>query len=164
MALRQPGSTFKLVPYVVALERGARPGDRISCGPLDWGGQHFSSGCGGSLSLRQALAISSNTAALRLARKGGLDAVVSKGRDLGFTSPLAPVPGLALGQSEVTLLELTAAYASVAADGLWRTPTTIRRLTDAEACGASQAAGERGEPIAGPPPAAQGPSPAPAAG
>ncbi|MCP9836917.1 transglycosylase domain-containing protein [Cyanobium sp. N.Huapi 1H5] len=137
MALRQPGSTFKLVPYVVALERGARPGDRIGCGPLDWGGQHFSSGCGGSLSLRQAMAISSNTAALRLARKDGLDAVVSKGRDLGFTSPLAPVPGLALGQSEVTLLELTAAYAAVAADGLWRAPTTIRRLTDAEACAAS---------------------------
>ncbi len=144
MALRQPGSTFKLVPYVVALERGARPGDRIGCGPLDWGGQHFSSGCGGSLSLRQALAISSNTAALRLARKDGLDAVVSKGRDLGFTSPLAPVPGLALGQSEVTLLELTAAYATVAADGLWRAPTTIRRLTDAEACPTSQAPGERG--------------------
>jgi membrane peptidoglycan carboxypeptidase len=144
MALRQPGSTFKLVPYVVALERGARPGDRISCAPLEWGGQHFASGCGGTLSLRQALAISSNTAALRLARRGGLDAIVSKGRDLGFTSPLAPVPGLALGQSEVTLLELTAAYATVAADGLWRAPTTIRRLTDAEACAASQAGGDRG--------------------
>lgn len=141
MALRQPGSTFKLVPYVVALERGARPGDRVGCGPLDWGGQHFSSGCGGSLSLRQAMAISSNTAALRLARKDGLDAVVSKGRDLGFTSPLAPVPGLALGQSEVTLLELTAAYAAVAADGLWRAPTTIRRLTDAEACPAPRTGG-----------------------
>lgn len=134
MALRQPGSTFKLVPYVVALERGARPGDRIGCGPLEWAGQRFTSGCGGTLSLRQALAISSNTAALRLARKDGLEALVRKGRDLGFSSPLAPVPGLALGQSEVTLLELTAAYAAVAADGLWRPPTTIRRLTDAEAC------------------------------
>ncbi len=134
MALRQPGSTFKLVPYVVALERGARPGDRIGCGPLEWAGQRFASGCGGTLSLRQALAISSNTAALRLARRDGLEAIVRKGRDLGFSSPLAPVPGLALGQSEVTLLELTAAYAAVAADGLWRPPTTIRRLTDAEAC------------------------------
>ncbi len=144
MALRQPGSTFKLLPYVVALERGARPGDRIGCGPLDWGGQHFSSGCGGSLSLRQAMAISSNTAALRLARRDGLEAVVRKGRDLGFTSPLAPVPGLVLGQSEVTLLELTAAYTAVAADGLWRAPTTIRRLTDAEACGASRAGAAQG--------------------
>ncbi|WP_216902878.1 transglycosylase domain-containing protein [Synechococcus sp. CCY 9618] len=144
MALRQPGSTFKLVPYLVALERGAKPGDRIGCGPLEWAGQRFASGCGGSLSLRQALAISSNTAALRLARKDGLDAIVRKGRDLGFTSPLAPVPGLALGQSEVTLLELTAAYAAVAAEGVWRPPTTIRRLTDAEACPGSQSSAGNG--------------------
>jgi len=134
MALRQPGSTFKLVPYTVALERGARPQDPIGCGPLQWAGQFFASGCGGTISLRQALAISSNTAALRLARRGGLEAVVHKARDLGFTTPLDPVPGLALGQSEVTLLELTAAYAAVAADGLWRAPTTIRHLIDAEAC------------------------------
>ena len=134
MALRQPGSTFKLIPYLVALERGARPGDPVRCGSLEWQGQRFESGCGGSLSLRQALAISSNTAALRTARQVGLDAVVQKARDLGITSPLLPVPGLVLGQSEVTLLELTAAYGAVAADGVWHAPTTIRRLTDAERC------------------------------
>lgn len=134
MALRQPGSTFKLVPYLLAIERGARPGDPIACGPLHWQGQSFASACGGSLSLRQALAVSSNTAALRLARRVGLEAMVQKARDLGITTPLAPVPGLALGQSEVTLLELTAAYAAVASDGTWRPPTTIRRLTDAERC------------------------------
>jgi membrane peptidoglycan carboxypeptidase len=134
MALRQPGSTFKLMPYVVALERGRRPGDRVGCGPLRWRGQYFDSACGGSLSLRTALASSSNTAALRLAREVGLEAVVQKARDLGIRSPLAPVPGLPLGQSEVTLLELTAAYAAVANGGLWNPPTTIRRLTDAEAC------------------------------
>jgi penicillin-binding protein 1A len=134
MALRQPGSTFKLLPYVVALERGMRPGDTVGCGPLRWRGQFFDSACGGSLSLRTALSSSSNTAALRLARDMGLEAVVQKARDLGIRSPLAPVPGLALGQSEVTLLELTAAYAAVANDGIWNPPTTIRRLTDAEAC------------------------------
>ncbi len=134
MALRQPGSTFKLVPYVVALERGLRPGDPVGCGPLRWRGQVFTSGCGGSLRLRTALAISSNTAALRLARDMGLEAVVQKARDLGIRSPLAPVPGLALGQSEVTLLELTAAYAAVANEGIWKPPSTIRHLRDAEAC------------------------------
>jgi membrane peptidoglycan carboxypeptidase len=134
MALRQPGSTFKLIPYLVALERGLRPGDGISCAPLRWRGQSFASGCGGSLSLVSAFAISSNTAALRLAQRVGLDALVQKARDLGITSPLAAVPGLALGQSEVTLLELTAAYAAIANDGIWHAPTTIRRLTDAEAC------------------------------
>ncbi|MEA5473130.1 transglycosylase domain-containing protein [Synechococcus sp. CCY9201] len=135
MALRQPGSTFKLVPYLVALEKGARPGDRIGCGPLQWRGQFFASTCGGSLSLRQALARSSNTAALRLTQRVGLEAVVNKARVLGISSPLAAVPGLALGQSEVTLLELTGAYAAIANNGLWHQPSTIRRLTDAELCG-----------------------------
>jgi penicillin-binding protein 1A len=101
---------------------------------LRWRGQSFSSGCGGNLSLVSAFAISSNTAALRLAQRVGLDAFVQKARDLGFTSPLAAVPGLALGQSEVTLLELTAAYAAIANGGVWHSPSTIRRLTDGEAC------------------------------
>jgi penicillin-binding protein 1A len=149
MALRQPGSTFKLVPYVVALERGLRPGDRVGCGPLRWQGQVFASGCGGSLSLRSALAVSSNTAALRLARDMGLEAVVQKARDLGIRSPLAPVPGLALGQSEVTLLELTAAYAAVANDGLWNPPSTIRHLSDAEACPITSASDRQRAPREG---------------
>jgi membrane peptidoglycan carboxypeptidase len=134
MALRQPGSTFKLFTYLTALERGLRPSDTVSCAPLGWGGQQYSSNCGGSLSLSSAFARSSNTAALRLARRVGLESVVRKARDLGISSPLAAVPGLALGQSEVTLLELTGAYGAVANDGVWHPPTTIRQLTDAESC------------------------------
>jgi len=134
MALRQPGSAFKLVPYLVAMERGAKPSDAISCSPLNWRGQTFASDCGGQLSLTSAFARSSNTAALRLAQRVGLEPVVIKARDLGITSPLAAVPGLVLGQSEVSLLELTAAYAAIADNGLWHAPTTIRRLTDAEGC------------------------------
>jgi len=143
MALRQPGSTFKLLPYLLAIERGMRPGDPIRCDPLSWRGQYFGSSCSGNLSLRRALAISSNTAALRLARRVGLDAVVRKARELGITTALQPVPGLALGQSEVTLLELSGAYAAVANDGLWRAPSTIRALTDAEQCTGASASGER---------------------
>lgn len=135
MALRQPGSTFKLFSYLLAIEQGARPGDPVSCAPLDWRGQRFASGCGGSLSLRQALAISSNTAALRLARRVGLESLVRKAREMGISTPLNPVPGLALGQSEVTLLELTGAYGAVANGGFWQQPSTIRTLTDAEQCG-----------------------------
>jgi peptidoglycan glycosyltransferase len=141
MALRQPGSTFKLFPYLAALELGLQPMDRVSCGPLEWGGQLFKSSCGGSLSLQQALASSSNTAALRLARRVGLDRVVDIARRLGITTPLEPVPGLALGQAEVRLVELTGAYAAVANQGVWHRPTTIRQLTDGETqrSGASQA-------------------------
>jgi len=133
-ALRQPGSTFKLMTYLVALERGLRPDSAISCAPLDWGGQSFTAGCGGSLALSQAFASSNNTAALRLGRRYGLDAVVKKARDLGITTPLAAVPGLVLGQSETSLIEMTAAYGAIANDGVWHQPTTIRRLTDAEPC------------------------------
>jgi len=149
MALRQPGSTFKLFTYLAALDKGLRPNDAVSCSPLRWRGQTFSSTCGGSLSLTSAFASSSNTAALRLAQRVGLDAVVQKARDLGITTSLAPVPGLALGQSEVTLLELTSAYAAVANEGVWHAPTTIRRLTDAETCKGQSAASCRQNAAAG---------------
>jgi membrane peptidoglycan carboxypeptidase len=132
MAERQPGSTFKLFPYLAALQLGLKPTDLVPCGPLEWAGQVFRSDCGGSLSLQGAFATSSNTAALRLARRAGLDRVVDLARNLGISSPLEPVPGLALGQAEVRLLELTAAYGAVANNGIWHAPSTIRQLTDAE--------------------------------
>ena len=134
MALRQPGSTFKLLTYLAALQRGIKPGDGIDCSTLEWGGQRFESSCSGRLSLTSAFASSSNTAALRLARRVGLEQVVRQARALGINTPLDPVPGLALGQSEVRLIELTGAYAAVANNGLWHPPTTIRRLLDAESC------------------------------
>jgi peptidoglycan glycosyltransferase len=56
-------------------------------------------------------------------------------RRLGISTALEPVPGLVLGQAEGRLLELTAAYAAVANDGVWHAPSTIRQLSDAEAEG-----------------------------
>lgn len=150
MALRQPGSAFKLFPYLVALERGATPEDLVACGPLDWGGQRFASACHGSISLRQALASSSNTAALRLARRHGLAAVVAEARRLGLSTSLEAVPGLVLGLKEVRLVELTAAYAAVANGGLWHEPTTIRQLRDGELCSADPGTGCRNQPLSGP--------------
>ena len=134
MALRQPGSTFKLVTYLAALERGIKPSTTIDCGSLNWRGQRFESSCRGRLSLTSAFASSNNTAALRLAQRVGLDQVVRQARALGITTPLDPVPGLALGQSEVRLIELTGAYAAVLNKGEWKPPSTIRRLLDAETC------------------------------
>ena len=134
MALRQPGSTFKLMTYLAALEKGIKPGETIDCSSLNWRGQRFESSCRGRLSLTSAFASSSNTAALRLAQRVGLEQVVRQARALGITTPLDPVPGLALGQSEVRLIELTGAYAAVLNKGEWKPPNTIRRLLDAETC------------------------------
>ena len=133
-ALRQPGSTFKLFPYLVAIDRGLRPTATINATPMNWGGIRYSQGCQGRISMQQAFAWSDNCAALHLARRYSLDAVVRKARDLGITTPLAAVPGMVLGQSETQLLELTAAYAAVANGGIWIAPSTIRRLTDTESC------------------------------
>ena len=134
MALRQPGSTFKLFAYLGALEQNMPPSQSIDCGPLRWGGQQFASDCAGQRTLIQAFALSDNTVALRLAQRIGVDQVVRQARALGITTPLSPVPGLALGQSEVRLIELTSAYAAVENGGLWYPPTTIRRLVDADTC------------------------------
>ena len=133
-ALRQPGSTFKLFTYLVALDKGVRPTTTVPAQPLSWGGVSYSSGCGGSTSLRNAFASSNNCAALLLAKRFGLDAVVNKARDLGISTPLSAVPGMVLGQKETSLLELTAAYGAVANNGIWMEPTTVRQLTDAESC------------------------------
>ena len=134
MALRQPGSTFKLFSYLAALEQNISPDQPFDCGPLQWGGQQFESDCAGQRNLIQAFALSDNTVALRLAQRIGIDQVVRQARALGITSPLSPVPGLTLGQSEVRLIELTSAYAAVENGGLWYPATTIRRLVDAETC------------------------------
>ena len=134
MALRQPGSTFKLFSYLAALEQNISPDQQFNCGPLHWGGQQFDSDCAGQRNLIQAFALSDNTVALRLAQRIGIDQVVRQARALGITTPLSPVPGLTLGQSEVRLIELTSAYAAVENSGLWSPATTIRRLVDAETC------------------------------
>lgn len=138
MALRQPGSTFKLMTFVTALKQGLKPSDRIDCSTFKWGGQTFKSNCNGSLNLTSAFARSSNTATLRLAKRVGLDQVIVQARALGITTPLAAVPGLALGQSEVRLIELTSAYAAIANNGIWHQPSTIRKLMDAETCSNSE--------------------------
>lgn len=117
-ARRQPGSTFKLFVYLAALRAGMTPDDLIDDSPITEGGyrpKNSSDRYRGQITLRQAFAASSNVAAVRLYRKVGDRAVIRAARDLGIKSPLTADPSLALGSSGVTLLELTSAYASVAA-------------------------------------------------
>ena len=135
-ALRQPGSTFKIFAYVAALEQGISPSSRYSCAPLNWGGREFA-GCrvgGGEMDLYAAVAQSENPVALRVAQQVGLERVVQTAQQMGVRSPLQAVPGLILGQSEVSLLEMTGAFGVLANSGIRRQPHTIQRVWDSSEC------------------------------
>ncbi len=119
-ARRQPGSTFKLFVWLAALQSGMRPEDRIDNRPIESGGYRPKNAGGSysdSISLEDGFARSSNVAAVRLLQTVGSERVIATARELGVRSPLAEGdPSLALGTSTMTLLELTAAYAGVAAN------------------------------------------------
>ena len=129
-ARRQPGSTFKLFVYLAALRAGMTPDDTVSDAPLtvgDWSPKNYNSEYGGTITLRQAFAKSSNVAAVRLSEQVGRANVIRAARDLGVKSPLADQPSLALGSSGMTLIELTSAFAGVAANSY---PVTPRGLPE----------------------------------
>jgi 1A family penicillin-binding protein len=117
-AMRQPGSAFKLFVYYAALRNGMSPRDRIDDAPLEidgWSPENFDGRFRGRVSLAEAFARSLNAATVRLALEVGLNEVIAAARDLGIDAPLQKTPSLALGSSEVSLLDLTGAYASVRA-------------------------------------------------
>ena len=131
-ARRQPGSAFKLFVYLAALRAGMTPDSPIADTPLrvgDWQPKNYGDRYRGTLTLRDALALSSNVAAVRLSERVGRQNVIRAARDLGVRSPLNDNPSLALGTSGVTLLELTSAYAAVAAGSY---PVRPKGLEDEE--------------------------------
>jgi len=119
-ARRQPGSTFKLFVYLAALRNGWSPDDTISNLPFTEGSYQPSNASGRyseTITLREAFAQSSNVAAVRLLGEVGSEAVIETARELGVTSALPEGdPSMALGTSTMTLLELTSAYAGIAAN------------------------------------------------
>ncbi len=119
-ALRQPGSAFKLFVYLAALEAGLTPDDVIEDAPLTvdgWSPRNYDDRYAGPVTVREAVARSLNTVAVRVAERVGRDNVVRVARRLGLTSNLRANASLALGASEASLLELTAAYAVLANQG-----------------------------------------------
>jgi penicillin-binding protein 1A len=117
-AKRQPGSAFKTFVYLTALRAGMRPDMVVADEPISidgWEPKNFGGKNRGSVTLSQAFATSINTVAVKLSEAVGREAVMSTAHKLGIVSPLAPNASLALGTSEVSLLELTSAYAAVAA-------------------------------------------------
>ncbi len=118
-AKRQPGSTFKTFVYLAALRSGKNPDSIIADTPINEGPYRPKNSGGsyrGDISLAQAFARSSNVASVRLYNEVGGKSVERAARDLGIKSPLTLDPSLALGSSGVTLIELTAAYAGIAAN------------------------------------------------
>ena len=131
-ARRQPGSAFKLFVYLAALRDGMTPDTLVEDLPVTIGGWSPSNHDGryrGPISLREAFAVSANAATVRLAEGLGRESVIETARDLGIESELEPRPSLALGTSELSLIELTAAYAAVASG---RYPVRPRGLADEE--------------------------------
>ena len=120
-AMRQPGSVFKPVVYLAALDAGARPDSTVSDNRLvvdGWSPRNFDGRYHGDVTLTDALAHSYNAATVRLARRVGIDRVIRLARRLGVTAPLVEGPSLALGAAEVSLLEMTAVYAAFANGGI----------------------------------------------
>lgn len=117
-ANRHPGSAFKVFVYLAALRKGYLPDDVIDAGPVvikDWRPENFGGAQYGRVTFGDALVRSINTATVRLAMEVGLNDVIKAARDLGIDARMAPVPSLALGAVEVSLLDLTGAFASLRA-------------------------------------------------
>jgi 1A family penicillin-binding protein len=116
-ARRQAGSLFKLFVYLTALQKGYDPQSTVIDRPTqigDWEPQNANGRFRGAVTLRTAFAQSINTVAAQLADEVGIPAVIETAKRLGVQSELPIVPSLALGSAEVTLLEMTRAYAVVA--------------------------------------------------
>ncbi|PKR53649.1 penicillin-binding protein [Thalassospira marina] len=130
-AKRQPGSVFKLFVYLAALEDDMRADDWMRDEPYSvngWSPRNFDRQHHGTMSLRDAVASSNNVIAVEVAMKTGLDHVIDMAHKLGVSSNLPAEPSLALGTSEVTLLEMTNAYAVVSNGGFNIIPHAISKI------------------------------------
>jgi penicillin-binding protein 1A len=138
-AKRQPGSAFKPLIYSAALAKGYTPASILFDRPavytdeesgFVWRPRNYKGSFYGPITLREALARSVNNATVHLFRDVGVDFVIDYVRRLGIESPMNRDLSLALGSSDLSLLELTRAYAVYARGGRRSTPTFIRRVRD----------------------------------
>jgi penicillin-binding protein 1A len=131
-AKRQPGSAFKPFVYLTALEGGLTPDSVRDDKPIrvkGWQPENYSHEYYGPVTLTQGLALSLNTVSVRLTLQFGPPAVIRTAHRLGIASHLEPNASIALGTSEVSLLELTGAYAAFANGGFADAPHVIERIT-----------------------------------
>ncbi len=119
-AQRQPGSAFKIFVYLAGLKEGYDPNDAIIDSEIDingWSPKNYKKEYLGEISLFDAFAKSINTVAVKLSESIGRENVIKMAKSMGVSSPILNSPSLALGTSEVNLLELTAAYDVLANSG-----------------------------------------------
>jgi penicillin-binding protein 1A len=134
-AKRQPGSAFKPFVYLTAVEAGLTPDTIRQDAPLDvkgWKPENYTHEYFGAVTLTQALAMSLNTVAVRLGLEVGPKNVVRTAHRLGISSKLEPNASIALGTSEVSMLELVGAYAPFANGGLAVSPHVVTRIKTLE--------------------------------
>ncbi len=130
-AMRQPGSAFKPFVYLAALMHGYKPNSLIEDAPITigrWTPHNYSRRYHGRVTLTTALVHSYNTVPVRLMTRIGRKAIIDAARKAGLTSPLRPVPSMPLGSNEVTVLDITAAYAAFANGGKRVTPYTVLEI------------------------------------
>ena len=138
-AERQTGSSFKPFVYAAAVERGAKPGDRIEDTPATFatpGGPYtphnYDNAYRGNMSLLAAFADSRNIPALRLAQRVGIHNVIDLAHRCGITSNIKPFLPVALGSADITLEQQVGAYSVFPNDGLRVPPRLVRRVTTAD--------------------------------
>lgn len=138
-ARRQPGSAFKPIVYAAALQQRIPATTRIDAAPVSidnagspvWQPADHLAGSTSALTLRDALALSSNNATVRLGQWIGVDRVIEMARALGLTTEIPPYPSIFIGSAEVVPAELVAAYAAFANGGYRVKPRLITRVEDA---------------------------------
>ena len=133
LALRSPGSTFKLFPYAAAIDRGMKPETKVFDAKRCWNGycpKNFGNKYYGNISLADALKNSLNTVAVQLQDIVGFDAVIeiANNFNIGTDRPLGKYYPMAIGAYEQTILDMTAAYAGMANRGVFFTPSPFEEI------------------------------------
>ncbi len=135
-ARRQAGSVFKPLVYLEALEQGISPCEYFPNDSVvyheyeDWTPRNADRSYGGYYSMKGALVHSVNTVSVDLLMRVGIDSVVKRCQLAGIDSPLPPVPSLALGTGEVSLLEMVGVYQAIANGGIAKEPVYLTRIED----------------------------------
>ena len=134
-AERQPGSSFKLFVYLAALESGMKPTDTIVDEPVTidgWTPRNSTRTHAGPVTLREAFARSINTISAKIGAQLGFGAIADMARRFGISSNISTYPSMVLGTSDVRLIDMTRAFASVGNQGVSVSPYAIRKVVTAD--------------------------------